>query len=57
MEDDGVLRELVEVRYRLYEDGRRSGYAGNFSGANRLEDREERIRILANVEQLRDVSL
>ena len=52
MEDDGVLRELVEVRYRLYEDGRRCDHRGEFARAYRLEDREERISILADSKDL-----
>ena len=52
MEDNRVLCELVEVWYRLYEDRRGGGDAGELARANGLEDREERVRILADSEEL-----
>jgi hypothetical protein len=55
VEDDGVLGELVEVRYRLYEDGGCCGDAGEFALADGLEDGEERIRVLADGEDLKGV--
>jgi hypothetical protein len=54
VEDDGVLGELVEVRYRLYEDGGCGGDAGELALADGLEDRKERIRVLADCEDLRN---
>lgn len=52
MEHDGILCELVEVWYRLYEDGGSGGDAGELARANGLEYREERVRILTDCEKL-----
>jgi hypothetical protein len=52
VEDDRVLSELVEVGYRFYENGGGCGHACEFARANGLEDREERVRILADGDQL-----
>ena len=52
MEDDRVLGELVEVGNRLDKDGRGGGYAGELASADRLEDGEKGIRILADRQKL-----
>ena len=57
MEDDGVLGELVQVRYRLDEDGGCGGDAGEFAIADGLEDGEERVGVLADCEDLGGVSV
>jgi hypothetical protein len=52
VEDNRVLCEFVEVWYRLYEDRRGGGNAGELARANGLEDGEERVRILTDCEDL-----
>jgi hypothetical protein len=52
VDNDGILGELIEMRYRLNEDGGGGGHTGEFTRANGLEDREERIRILADSKYL-----
>lgn len=52
MEDDGILCELVKMRYRLYENGRGCGDAGELARADGLEDGEQRVGILADSEDL-----
>jgi hypothetical protein len=56
VKDDGVLSELVEVGYRFYENRRGGGDAGELACADGLKDREERIRILANSDELVQLS-
>jgi len=56
VKDDWVLGELVKVGYRFYENGRGGGDAGELARADGLKDREERIRILANSDELVQLS-
>lgn len=52
MEDDGILGQLVEVGYRLDENGRGGRDGNQLAGANWLEDGKERVGILPDGQDL-----
>lgn len=52
MEDNGILRKLVEVRNGAEEDGGTGGDGDQFARAGRLKGRKERIGIVSYGEDL-----
>lgn len=48
MDDNRILRKLVEVGNRLDEDGGDGGHGDELARSNRLEGGKKRVGVLAN---------